>query len=145
MDAFEAISAPEPSSVAGKKYFSLSEANRSLVLVRRIVRDVVDRYRRLRELHESYQSLDQIGDVAAADKTRQQYVVTTEHLAALREELEDIGCELKDLEIGLVDFPALRDQREVYLCWKLGEETVQYWHEVSGGFSERHPADTQTV
>lgn len=144
MDAFEAISAPEPSSVAGKKYFSLSEANRSLVLVRRIVRDVVERYRRLRELHESYQSLDQIGDVSAADKTRQQYVTTTEQLAALREELEDIGCELKDLEIGLVDFPALRDQREVYLCWKLGEETVQYWHEISGGFSERHPADTQT-
>lgn len=145
MDAFEAISAPEPSSFAGKKYFSLSEASRSLILVTRIVRDVVERYRRLRELHKSYQSLDQIGDISAADKTRQQYVATTEHLAALREELEDIGCELKDFEIGLVDFPALRDQREVYLCWKLGEESVQYWHEVSGGFSERHAADGQTA
>lgn len=144
MDAFEAVSAPEPSSLAGKKYFSLAEANRSLVLVKRIVHDVVERYRRLRELHESYQSLDQIGDVSAADKTRQQYIVTTEHLAALREELEDIGCELKDFEIGLVDFPALRDRREVCLCWKLGEDRVQYWHEVSGGFSERQPADAKT-
>lgn len=139
MDAFEAISLPESSSVVGKKHFSVQEANCSLVLVRRIINDIVSHYRRLRELHETYQSLDQIGDMAQAEKTRQQYAASTDHLAELREELEEIGCILKDFEIGLVDFPSFHDGREVLLCWKLGEEHVEHWHELASGFADRQP------
>jgi len=49
------------------------------------------------------------------------------------------GALLKDVNIGLVDFPALLDGREIYLCWKYGEEKVGYWHEIDGGFSGRRP------
>jgi hypothetical protein len=68
----------------------------------------------------------------------------------LREDLQEgitrltgWGIELKDLDDGLVDFPALREGRTVYLCWKLGEPEVAFWHEISTGFAGRQPLDDQ--
>ena len=49
------------------------------------------------------------------------------------------GALLKDIDIGLVDFPALQEGREIYLCWKYGEETISFWHEIDAGFSGRQP------
>ena len=54
-------------------------------------------------------------------------------------ELADIGCELKDWENGLVDFPARMHRRDVCLCWKLGEAQITQWHEVYAGFAGREP------
>lgn len=61
--------------------------------------------------------------------------------AELVGKLEDIGCELKSSELGLVDFPALRGGHPVYLCWRLGEETVSFWHSPSDGFGGRKALD----
>jgi hypothetical protein len=55
------------------------------------------------------------------------------------EELHQLGVILRDVEHGIVDFPHLRDGREVFLCWKLGEERVRYWHELDAGFDARKP------
>lgn len=63
-------------------------------------------------------------------------------LAEMNEQVDQItsmGCQLKDLAQGLIDFPAIRDGREVYLCWKLGEDRVAYWHEQEVGFADRKP------
>jgi hypothetical protein len=57
------------------------------------------------------------------------------HIARLLE----LGIELKDLSIGLIDFRSYRDGRVVYLCWKLGEPTVAYWHDLDTGFAGRRP------
>jgi hypothetical protein len=51
--------------------------------------------------------------------------------------LQAIGCVLKDMSIGLVDFPALRDGREVLLCWKYDEPEVMYWHDLQSGYQGR--------
>ncbi len=51
--------------------------------------------------------------------------------------IEDAGCLLKDLERGLVDFPALLDGKEVYLCWQRGEERIEFWHRMEAGFAGR--------
>jgi hypothetical protein len=48
-----------------------------------------------------------------------------------------MGIELKDPEQGLIDFRSIREGREVYLCWKLGEERVSHWHEIDAGFAGR--------
>lgn len=53
--------------------------------------------------------------------------------------IRDLGCELKDIDMGLVDFPALREGRVVYLCWRYGEERLRYWHELDAGFAGRQP------
>ena len=54
-------------------------------------------------------------------------------------EPEGIGCEVKDVQTGLVDFRAMRDGRAVYLCWRLGEEDIAFWHELDAGFAGRQP------
>ena len=54
-------------------------------------------------------------------------------------ELEDIGVELKGIDEGLCDFPSLREDRVVYLCFRLGEDDIEYWHELDTGFAGRQP------
>ena len=61
------------------------------------------------------------------------------------EELAALGVEMKDPNKGLVDFPALLDDRVVYLCWKLGEETVEHWHELTAGFDNRESVEGNFV
>jgi hypothetical protein len=65
---------------------------------------------------------------------------------ALTDEIERIrslGGEVKDLDLGLVDFPSTRNGEEILLCWKLGEKTLGYWHSIDGGFASRRPIDAQ--
>ena len=62
-------------------------------------------------------------------------------LAEAAATVEALGCELKDVEQGLIDFPALRQGREIYLCWRLGEPTIAWWHEVDTGFAGRRPLE----
>ena len=69
----------------------------------------------------------------------------TEALRAGLQQIDDWDIELKDLSTGLVDFMAWREDREVYLCWRLGEPEVGYWHELSTGFAGRLPVDENTV
>lgn len=63
-------------------------------------------------------------------------------LKSTLERIQDIGCQLKDIEIGLIDFPTLYREREVYLCWKLGESGIGFWHHVEDGFRGRRPIDS---
>ena len=71
-------------------------------------------------------------------------------VAAIREALgkiEQTGCVVKDLDVGLVDFPSVVNDEQVYLCWKLGEERIRYWHRMDEGFAGRKPlgpADAST-
>ena len=57
------------------------------------------------------------------------------------ERIEATGCVVKDLEAGLLDFPALLDNEEVYLCWRLGEDRIRFWHRQDEGFAGRKPID----
>lgn len=79
-------------------------------------------------------------DVALAQAITQ----VEESLQKAVRQLEEWGIQLKDLQIGLVDFPALRQGREVYLCWKLGEDEVGFWHDIESGFAGRAPIDDYT-
>jgi hypothetical protein len=62
-------------------------------------------------------------------------------MAGLIDEVQEIGCELKDVRLGLVDFYALLDDRLVYLCWRLGEQGITHWHELNEGYGGRQPID----
>ena len=63
-----------------------------------------------------------------------------ERLGREIQKLEELGCVLKDLNIGLLDFPAVRLGKRVWLCWKLGEENVAFWHELHEGYAGRKTA-----
>ncbi len=64
---------------------------------------------------------------------------STEALRLPLEEFEERGIIIRDLQRGLIDFPAMREGREVYLCWIYGEERIDYWHELDTGFAGRQP------
>jgi len=59
----------------------------------------------------------------------------------LNETRQEMGCELKDIDQGLIDFRAEREGREVYLCWKLGEPDIRWWHDLESGFAGRQPLE----
>lgn len=80
-------------------------------------------------------------DRIALLKRRKQECVETLQLAVQR--FEDIGCLLKDVDTGLLDFPTLYRGKEVYLCWKLGENGISFWHRVEDGFPGRRPIDSE--
>jgi len=55
--------------------------------------------------------------------------------------IEGFGCIVKDIDLGLLDFPSVRDGEEIYLCWKLGEAKVSHWHGIDEGFPLRKPVE----
>jgi hypothetical protein len=68
---------------------------------------------------------------------------TAQSLKDAIDKIHEYGCLVKDLDIGLIDFPTLLRGEEVYLCWKLGESGIQFWHGVSEGFRGRKPIDQE--
>ena len=70
------------------------------------------------------------------------YLKALEYIMARVERIQQMGVLVKDLEKGLCDFPFMLDGRMVYLCWKLGEAEVGWWHETDTGFSNRKPIGT---
>lgn len=65
------------------------------------------------------------------------YAEANARFQAILHEIAEAGIQVKDIDRGLVDFPHLRGDREVFLCWQLGEETISYWHEIESGFAGR--------
>jgi len=129
--------------------FTVEQANRTLPLVRKIVEDVVQQHRRWRE---SILELDLVSSsIRAEDPTERASVLERTVQALAREidgykrELEDLGIQLKDPRLGLVDFPSEMAGRHVLLCWRLGEPEVQFWHEVDSGYAGRQPLSPELV
>lgn len=117
-----------------KKFFSIEEANRALPYVSRVVQDIADGYKRVMDARHRLEMPRPEDD---PHTIRDEYDKGWDKLNDLIAELQQVGVELKDFEKGLIDFPCMHDGREVYLCWKLGEEKITAWHETDSGFSGR--------
>jgi hypothetical protein len=76
-----------------------------------------------------------------AQRIKMAIATTTAQITQRIHAIAELGVILKDLEAGLVDFPAQRNGREVYLCWRLGEDHIGWWHEVDSGFASRQPLE----
>ena len=118
--------------------FTVDQANRALVLVRKVVADIVGRYARLLELRTRRCKLAAtFGTRTQIKQLQREIELSVEQLNHLHQELRAIGCVLKDWAGGLVDFPATYRGRKVWLCWRLGEPAVSHWHELHAGFVQR--------
>jgi hypothetical protein len=69
-------------------------------------------------------------------------VLDFEKVDKLVHRILETGVQIKDINIGLLDFSAIKDGREVYLCWQYGEGEIAFWHEVDAGFAGRQPIET---
>ena len=133
------------------KLFHLAEAESWLPEVERLLRKLI-------QLKDEYQAVDaEIGAISRKIALAGGMIPPRERIAQLRsrkdnaarnlkstlESIQEIGCQLKDIEVGLIDFPTLYRGQEVYLCWKLGEKGIGFWHHVEDGFRGRRPIDEE--
>lgn len=129
------------------RLFTLDEANALLPRVSDLLELIQAKAQQLGELHaqlEDFRERKRAGDHSESESGLVQQVLgeangISADLKAAMEDLLSLGCELKDVRTGLVDFPALRDERTVYLCWRQGEDAIRFWHELDTGFAGRQP------
>jgi hypothetical protein len=76
-------------------------------------------------------------DTILLEEQRPRIAKLVAQLAEKLEQLEDLGCYVKDLDVGLVDFLSRFEGRDIFLCWKLGERHIMHWHELDEGFANR--------
>ena len=137
-----------------RQYFTVAEANTQLRSLGLLFSQVMQLRGQLKVLYAQLDDSDcapseaeLVGEVEWSDEGYSLAQLRDRHVFAalvetLRERVADIegsGCIIKDIETGLVDWPALHDGREVLLCWRYGETCVTHWHEVDSGFSGRRP------
>lgn len=121
------------------RYFTLDEANAALDVIRPLVAEILAIRREILAKRPDFwpvlqNSLGNGGNLAAGE-----VALAFERLEDLMRQVHATGAQLKDLNTGLVDFYALREGRQIYLCWRYGEEQVAFWHEIDGGFAGRTP------
>jgi hypothetical protein len=135
------------------RYFTLAEARAALPVVGRSIREAVQAKAHYMEAEKAIQDLVQrilmMGginvDTARAEAWKAQYDSNAQTLKNSMERIEDLGVLVKDLDIGLVDFPTLFRGEEVYLCWRMDEDDIDHWHGVNEGFNGRRPIDKHFV
>jgi hypothetical protein len=131
-----------------ERSFTPAEANSALEEVRPVAERLVAVRVRMRELERSQGELvlaigGNGGGYAATDLNAAQAELAglAEAAVACVERLEELGATLKDLDLGLLDFPSERDGVAVLLCWHVGEESVAFWHGLEEGYGGRKPID----
>jgi hypothetical protein len=129
--------------------FSLAEAQSLIPRVDRLLREAVSLKSQYQEAEQEMQAIMQrvtlmggmMVDRDGVIDTRNRRDETRSKLGTAIEQVQEVGCVVKDLDIGLIDFPTLFRDEEVYLCWKLGEDKIAFWHGVDEGFRGRKAID----
>lgn len=128
------------------RYFTLEEANAAVADLRPVVEQMVEHRQRFLAAQHRRGGLTERagsngGDLTPTDfaEVEEDLELAASALAACIERIQSAGAQVKDLEEGLLDFPALRDGEEILLCWRLGEDEIEYWHGPEDGFAGRQP------
>lgn len=119
-----------------KRFFTVHEANELIPFLSGKLRELRTARQQLRFVAMSAPSVQEV-TLRGGMRADLQHVELVTALESMMGDICAEGCQLKDMESGLVDFPTLWEGREVVLCWKLGEREVRHWHEIEAGFSGR--------
>src|SRR5581483_1742750 len=127
------------------RFFTLPEAEKLLPQVREAIRAAISFKAECERVEVEWQTFTRriamLGgmqvDLARFEEQKKRREAAAHDLEQAVERVHQIGCLVKDLDIGLIDFPTLYQGQEVYLCWKLGEAGIQFWHGVDEGFRGR--------
>lgn len=121
------------------QYLTLAQANEALKTVRPLMEDVMQIRQRILANQPEIWSIVEKSAGNGGNPTLSKMVLDFEKFDALIHKIQDTGAQIKDINIGLLDFSALREGREVCLCWQHGEGDIAYWHEVEDGYAGRQP------
>ena len=124
-----------------QEYFTLEEANKALKIIRPLMHEVqAIRQKILANQPEAWPAIEKSAG-NGGNRALSDMVQDFERFDALIHQIQDTGAQIKDINTGLLDFSALKDGREVFLCWQYGEEDIAFWHEVEAGFAGRQPIE----
>ena len=122
------------------KLFTVDEANRSIPEMREKLLRLQSLYARIGAMREDAKAAAAASEFGGGMSGGSGYVRLLYKVGKITTEIHDAGVQLKDYERGLIDFPSMRDDRIVLLCWQLGEgEEIEWWHETDAGFAGRQP------
>jgi hypothetical protein len=121
------------------RYFTLDEANALLEELRPLVGKMLEIRQILLDLQPELEPVLRKVLNNGGNQVASQAAVHFEELRELVDRIQASGVELKDINSGLLDFRSLRGGREVYLCWRYGEEAISFWHDIDAGFAGRQP------
>lgn len=135
--------------MAKQKTFTLEEATTLLPVLQALLRRAMEGKRLIEDVEKEQQDLRHrvllsgglLVDVPVVARRRAERDKATQDIKDAIAEIDSIGVQVKDLDIGLLDFPCAVDGEIVLLCWKYGEEKIQFWHGLEEGFRGRKPID----
>jgi hypothetical protein len=130
----------EGTELLHERHFTREEANALLPQLSTLLTQLRDAKDELTDT-EAHEALSEAAPSNGGGEQGRQVGVAFLEVRRLLETVEQAGLVLRDIDRGLIDFPALVEGREVYLCWELGEDEVTYWHELEGGYGGREPLD----
>ena len=123
-------------------YFTLEEANTALEIIRPLMDEVQKiRQKILTTRPETWSAIERSAG-NGGNPALSKLVKSFDRLDDLLHKILATGVQIKDINTGLMDFSALRHGREVYLCWRYGEDQIAFWHEIDAGFAGRQPIET---
>ena len=126
-----------------ERVYSIEQANALMPEVRAVLLQLAVEHHRLARAHEEmHRRLEGNGDPAAlevASRREAEMAQIGDGIRTLEAHLDSLGVQLRDLEMGLVDFPGERDGRRVWLCWRLSDPQVAHWHGTDEGYATRRP------
>ena len=131
------------------RIFTPAEANSALSEVRPLAEQLVAVRARLQELQGEQREVVQIiagngSGYAVGEARSDEFSAAAAELERILDALTELGVQVKDADAGLLDFPAVREGEDVLLCWRLGEDSVDWWHGPEEGFAGRRPIDWGT-
>lgn len=130
----------EGTELVHERHFSREEANALLPQLTALLSQLQEAKDELTDT-EAHEALSEAAPTNGGGEQGRQVGVAFLEVRRILETVERAGIVLRDIDQGLVDFPALMDGREVYLCWELGEDEVGHWHDLEGGYGGREPLD----
>jgi hypothetical protein len=130
----------EGTELVHERHFTKEEANALLPQLTALLSQLREAKDELTDT-DAHEALSEAGPTNGGGDQGRQVGIAFLEVRRLLETLEEAGLVLRDIDRGLIDFPALIDGREVYLCWELGEDEVGYWHDLEGGYGGREPLD----
>ena len=123
------------------RIFTLAEAQGLIPKLRSLLQEMTEPWNRIQELNPEIQKARENAPFDGYSKSGVEYVESVSQLMLLIHQIKEMGVLLKDANKGLCDFPYRRQDRIVYLCWQLGEDRIEYWHDIESGFAGRQPLD----
>jgi hypothetical protein len=133
------------------KLFSLTEAERARRELEPVLIEAMENRRKVADLDEQLSAVANrilmMGgitiDYESVARVRSEHIRLISQVKDALERIQATGCVVKDLDTGLLDFPAILKNEEVYLCWRLGEDRIRFYHRQDEGFSGRKPIDPE--